>query len=178
MRFLIKLVLVKLLTWFQITFIYRFRSVGKELRLDRRLFVLPGRVSVGDHCYVGRHSYLDGDIEIGHFVMLASNVAIVGGDHRFDQPGVLMAEGGREPWLKTRIGNDVWIGHGAIMLNGISIGDGAIIGAGSVVTSDIPPYSIAAGNPARILRPRFDAEARKVHEKRLRDELVKRGIAQ
>ncbi len=56
------------------------------------------------------------------------------------------------------IGNDVWIGADAIVLSGIRIGDGAIIGAGAVVTHDVPPYAIAAGNPARIIRLRFPEE--------------------
>jgi phosphonate metabolism protein (transferase hexapeptide repeat family) len=55
------------------------------------------------------------------------------------------------------IGHDVWIGHGAIILPGRSIGDGAVIAAGAIVTKDVPPYSIVAGTPARIVRPRFEA---------------------
>lgn len=58
----------------------------------------------------------------------------------------------------TVVGNDVWIGEQATILPGIRIGDGAIIGAHSVVGSDIPPYTIAAGNPARVIRKRFDDE--------------------
>jgi hypothetical protein len=54
------------------------------------------------------------------------------------------------------IGHDVWIGHGAIILPGRSIGDGAVVAAGAVVTKDVPPYSIVAGTPARIVRPRFE----------------------
>ncbi|WP_137110840.1 CatB-related O-acetyltransferase [Rhodobacter sp. SY28-1] len=57
----------------------------------------------------------------------------------------------------TVIGHDVWIGHGALILPGVRIGSGAIIGAGSVVTRDVAPYSIVAGNPARLIRPRFAA---------------------
>jgi acetyltransferase-like isoleucine patch superfamily enzyme len=56
------------------------------------------------------------------------------------------------------IGNDVWIGFGAIILSGVTIGDGAAIGACSVVTRDVPPYAIAAGNPAQIIRYRFPEE--------------------
>ena len=58
----------------------------------------------------------------------------------------------------TVIGNDVWIGQNAVILPGVRIGDGAIIGASSVVGSDVPPYTIVAGNPARTLRKRFDEE--------------------
>ncbi len=54
------------------------------------------------------------------------------------------------------IGNDVWIGANVILKEGLTIGDGCIIGAGSVITKDIPPYSIAVGNPCRVIRPRFD----------------------
>ena len=58
----------------------------------------------------------------------------------------------------TVIGNDVWIGQNAVILPGVHIGDGAIIGANSVVGTDVEPYTIAAGNPAKVLRKRFDAE--------------------
>lgn len=58
----------------------------------------------------------------------------------------------------TVIGNDVWIGHGAMILPGVTIGNGAIIGAGSVVAKDVPAYAIVAGNPARVIRFRFEAE--------------------
>ena len=58
----------------------------------------------------------------------------------------------------TVIGNDVWIGQNALILPGVHIGDGAIIGANSVVSKDVPPYTVAAGNPARFIRNRFDEE--------------------
>ncbi len=58
----------------------------------------------------------------------------------------------------TVIGNDVWIGQNATIMPGVRIGDGAIIGANSTVASDISPYSVAAGNPARVIRRRFDDE--------------------
>lgn len=150
-RKLVRWVLLRL----QTTFLYRFRHVGRDCRLDRSLFVYPGKVSLGDRCYVGRYCYLDGDITIGSHTMLASSVAVVGGDHAFDKPGVLMIDSGREHWKPTHIGSDCWIGHGAVILNGVSIGDGSVVAAGSVVLGDVPPQVIVAGNPARVIRPRF-----------------------
>ena len=57
---------------------------------------------------------------------------------------------------ETLVGNDVWIGRSVIIISGVKIGDGSVIGAGSIVTKDIPPYAIVAGNPARVIRFRFD----------------------
>ena len=146
-----------LLLAFQTTFFYRFRQIGPGCRLDKSLFVFPNRVTLGKRCYIGRYAYLDGDITIGNFTMLASQVAVVGGDHVFDNPDALMIDGGREHWKPTRIGSDVWIGHGAIIMNGVSIGDGAVVAAGSIVLQDVPPRVIVAGSPARVIRSRSAA---------------------
>lgn len=137
------------------------------MRLGKRLFVFPHRVSLGDYCYIGTGCYLDGDLTVGAYSMLANNVAVVGGDHAFATPGITMRDGGREPWLPTVLGRDVWVGHGAIILNGLSIGDGAVIAAGSVVTKNVDAFSIVAGNPARHLRWRFDEVGQKVHIEQL-----------
>ena len=72
------------------------------------------------------------------------------------EPSTLAAlRDGMEALPDTVIGNDVWIGHGALILPGVRIGDGAIIGAGAVVARDVPPYTVFAGNPARHIRDRF-----------------------
>ena len=147
---------LRLLLLLQTTFLYRFKSIGQGCRLDKSLFVFPGRVTLGNRCYVGRYSYLDGDITIGDHTMLASSVAIVGGDHAFDLFDILIIDGGREHWKPTRIGSNVWIGHGAIILNGVTIGNGSIVAAGSVVLRDVPPNAIVGGNPARFIRSRLD----------------------
>lgn len=152
---MLKVFLLKLLLLWQTTFVYKFRAIGFGCRLDKDLFVMPNRVTLGNRCYIGRYSYLDGDISIGDNTMLASSVGIVGGDHKFLQKGALMIDGGREHWRATRIGNDVWIGYGAIILNGVCIGDGALVAAGSVVVRDVAPYTIVSGNPAIFLKNRF-----------------------
>lgn len=154
--------LKKTLLWWllfvQRTFFYRFRAIGSGCRLDKNIFVMPNRVTLGKRCYIGRYSYLDGDITIGDFTMLASSVAIIGGDHAFRQRNVLMIDAGREHWNPTWIGSDVWIGHGATILNGVRIGDGAIVAAGAVVVKDVAPYTIVGGNPAKMLKKRFSDE--------------------
>jgi acetyltransferase-like isoleucine patch superfamily enzyme len=103
---------------------------------------------------------------IGRFCSVAGGVTILlGGEHRVDWVttypfNVLFKEAqGIEGHPKTKgdvtIGNDVWIGTDAFILSGVTVGDGAVIAARSVVTKDVPPYSIVAGNPARVVRYRF-----------------------
>nr|CAD6617808.1 antibiotic acetyltransferase [arsenite-oxidising bacterium NT-25] len=164
MRVRLKRLAIRTLTWFQINLIYDFREVGENVRLGKRLFVSKGRVSVGTDVYIGAYSYLDGDISIGNDVMLANNVAIVGGDHIFRTPGIATFAAPREHWRRTTIEDNCWIGHGAIILNGITMGQGAIVAAGSVVTRNVAPYSIVAGNPASALGNRFDEEQQRQHE--------------
>ena len=132
------------------------------------------RVSVGRYTY-GTPQFKvwsEGErIEIGAFCSIADDVLIFGGgEHRldwvttyplriaFNSPG---AGQDGHPHTKgpTVIGNDVWIGHGAMVVSGVRVGDGACIGAGAVVTRDVPPYSVVAGNPAKVVRRRFDEQS-------------------
>jgi len=106
-------------------------------------------------------------VSIGAFCSIAEEVVIFGGgEHRSDWVttfplriafGDPLAGLDGHPANKgpTRIGNDVWIAYGATILSGVQIGDGAIIGARAVVTRDVPPYGVVAGNPARVVRKRF-----------------------
>ena len=101
---------------------------------------------------IGDYGYAMGDNQIAHaqigkFVNIATSVRINPPNHPTWRAKDLV-----------EIGHDVWLGHGAIVMPGVKIGDGAAIGSGAVVTRDVPPYAIAVGVPARVLRPRFDAE--------------------
>ena len=111
------------------------------------------------------------DCSIGAFCSLANNVIIGGGAHPIewastspvfynnrDSVKKKFSRFEREPHKRTIVGNDVWVGRSAIILQGITIGNGAIIGAGAVVTKDVEPYTIVAGCPARILRKRFSED--------------------
>lgn len=112
-----------------------------------------------EYSFVNIGCTIDTDVELGRYSMLAPRVAIIGGDHRFDLPGVPIIFAGRAERKKTVIGDDCWIGFGAIILAGVTIGRGAIVAAGAVVTKDVGPYEIHGGVPARKLASRFDDEA-------------------
>ncbi|XPV68296.1 MAG: DapH/DapD/GlmU-related protein [Halarcobacter sp.] len=66
---------------------------------------------------------------------------------------------------RVHVGHDVWLGHNVVIMGGVTIGNGAVIGSGSIVTKDIPPYAIAVGNPARVIKYRFDEKSREALEK-------------
>jgi acetyltransferase-like isoleucine patch superfamily enzyme len=88
----------------------------------------------------------------------------LGDDHRFDIPAIPIIFSGRPPLRSTRIGRDVWIGAGSIVLAGVEIGDGSIVAAGTVVTKNIPACEIHGGAPNRKIRDRFlDARDRDRH---------------
>lgn len=153
---------------------YRFKSIGKYFVVsDTTSFFKKNSIEVGDYVFIGVKAHFYANIKIGHFVMFASNVAIIGGDHRFDVVGVPTRFSGRDGLeeLLTVIEDDVWVGHGATILAGTRIGRGAVIAAGAVVTKDVPPYAVVAGVPAKLLRYRFDAQQQKQHNESL-DRLI------
>lgn len=155
----------------------RFLNAGEDLHVGAgtRLWA-PVRLCIGRHVYIGKYVNIEANADIGDFCLVANAVAIVGRhDHDFTKIGYPMRFA---PWIGSRhaqqcpyrhekavIEQDVWLGYGAIVLTGVVVGRGSIIAAGSVVTSDIPPYSIAAGVPARPISTRFpDPADRAAHE--------------
>ena len=107
----------------------------------------------GEFCIFG----VNAGIKIGRSVMIAQAVTIRDTDHQTIALDIPMAQQGIVT-APVDIGDDVWIGHGAIILKGVSIGEGAIVAAGSVVTKDVVNYSIVAGVPAKLLRMRQGRE--------------------
>lgn len=132
---------------------------------------LDPRVTVGRHTYGHRRGNFllwtpDERIEVGAFCSFSAGVKLFGGgEHKasvttFPLRTLLVdPEGGNvEATSKgpTRVGNDCLLGWGALVLSGVTVGHGAILGAGAVVARDVPPYAVVAGNPARVVRMRFD----------------------
>ena len=109
---------------------------------------------IGDRSGIGVKCEAHGPITIGHDVMMGPEVVIYTGNHRHDRVDIPMMDQGGENCKPATIGNDVWIGRRAMIIPGAVIGDGCIIAAGAVVTHTIPPYNIAAGVPAKIVKNR------------------------
>lgn len=108
-----------------------------------------------EHTYIGAGSLIGQGVSIGAYTMFGPRVVCVGDDHRIDVVGVPAIFAGRPPLRPTRIGRDVWVGASAILLSGVEIGDGAIVAAGTVVSSSIPACEIHGGIPNRKIRDRF-----------------------
>lgn len=115
-----------------------------------------GQVTVGAKVVLGRHNVINSflDVEIGDESLCADGIAILDFDHRFDQPEVAIRRQGIRA-RPTRIGRDVWIGTKATVLKGANVGDGSIVASHAVVRGEIPPFSIVAGVPARVIRSRL-----------------------
>ncbi len=110
---------------------------------------------MGKSGYIGKGSTITNKVIIGDYTMLSTKVSIVGGDHNYELVGTPIVYSGRPTMPLTKIGNDVWIGHRVTILAGVTIGDGAIVAAGSVVTKSIPPCQIFGGVPAKFIKNRF-----------------------
>lgn len=126
------------------------------------------RISLGNRVGIGPHGIFLTDVEIADDVLIAARVSFVNRhEHRMEKVGCLIRESGNGPASLVIVERDVWIGLGAILIGPVRIGRGAVVGAGAVVTRDVPPYTIVAGVPARVHRHRFSPEQQEEHERRL-----------
>jgi len=144
----------------------KYLTVANHLHVGKgTLLWAPQKIRIGTHVYIGKQVHIEANCDIGDYCLLANRVAIVGRhDHNFTAVGFPMRY---TPWIgsnrfpnphidvKAVIESDVWLGYGVTVLTGTTIGRGSVIAAGSVVTHNIPPYSIAAGVPAKVIGRRF-----------------------
>ena len=117
------------------------------------------RSRIGDYVYVGAGSVSSGPMTIGDLTMIAARLTVVGNDHVFTNPNIpTRINFPSESRRVTLIGSDVWIGQDVTLIEGIKIGRGSIIATKSLGVSDVPPYSIYGGIPAKLIRPRFSKD--------------------
>lgn len=146
--------------------------VLQEAEVDKTSAICSGvrfyRGKIGKYSYIGNNSFVT-DTDIGSFTSISTDCYIGGTSHPVEWvstspvfhkwENILKKNFSRheyEIFHRTHIGNDVWIGNRVMIKAGVTIADGAVIGMGSIVTKDIGPYEIWAGNPARFIRKRFD----------------------
>lgn len=167
--------LLRIILWF-----HRFDSLGTHCGVGRRVRIYgPMRISMGDGSALFDEVLLIGNgrltigarstvgyacvfgcadrIDIGNDVMISASCYVTDLDHTFASVGVPIAEQGVQT-AAVVIEDDVWVGAHSIVLRGVRIGRGAVIGANSVVTRDVPAYTIAAGSPARVIKHRVRGE--------------------
>ena len=130
------------------------------------------KISIGNDVYIGPHAMFSSlkGITIGSKVTFGPNVSIMAGNHNFREVGKYIFDvhyKRDDDDLPVVIEDDTWIGCNVTILKGVRIGRGAIVGAGSVVTKDVPDYAIVGGNPAKIIRNRFSEEEIAEHERLL-----------
>jgi acetyltransferase-like isoleucine patch superfamily enzyme len=150
----------------------RFAGYGKNFDFDPDGMYSYETITVGDNVTLGVRPTLlatRSTIRIGNNVMFGPGVTVRGGNHRFDVVGTPiraitdeMKRPEDDPGVV--IEDDVWVGGGATILGGVTVGRGSVIGGSAVVTKDVPPYSIAVGNPARVVKQRFGVEDILEHE--------------
>lgn len=130
-----------------------FDKCGKKINIDRNA-IIGNHIVIGDYSGIGRDSVVSDYVTIGNHVMMGPECLIYTRNHNYSSTKVPMCFQGFNEYKPVVIGDDVWIGGRVIILPGVKVGKGSVIGAGSIVTKDVEPYSIVAGNPAKKIKKR------------------------
>ncbi len=127
-----------------------FKKCGKNVDVGRFCKLGPN-IAIGDCSGIGDRSELIGKVRIGNDVMIGPQVMIIAKNHNYDRLDIPMNKQG-ETAKGVVIKNDIWIGARAIILDGVTVGSGSIVGAGAVVTKDVPENAIVGGVPAKLIK--------------------------
>jgi len=133
---------------------YSLKNVHKTIYISGKSTISKD-LKAGPYVFIAGGCVIYPKVTIGDYTLLAPNVKILGGDHEINKVGLPIIFSGRSVLEETNIGKDVWIGANCIVKAGITIGNGSIVAAGSVVTKDIESYSINGGVPSKKIKDRF-----------------------
>jgi len=114
-------------------------------------------IEMGEYSFINVDCIITAKVKMGRYALLGHRVAIIGDNHNFDVPGTPIIFSGMPEPKVTIIEEDAWVGFGTVVLSGVTIGRGAIVAAGSVVTRDVPAFEIHGGIPNKKIRDRFDS---------------------
>lgn len=129
-----------------------FDKCGKNVDIGRKI-KLSFKIELGDNSSIGDNSFIQGNVKIGKNVMIAPECMFIASNHNYLDKSIPMNKQGKTA-NGIEIGNDVWIGARATILDGVKIADGTIVGAGAVVTKNTEKNSIVGGVPAKIIKKR------------------------
>ena len=127
--------------------------MGENVNIEKNALVPPG-ITIGNNSGIGMNCRLLSCVTIGDNVIMGPYCFFCTKNHEYSRTDIPINQQGYQETKPIIVGNDVWFGQGVIVLPGVNIGNGAIIGAGAVVTKDVPPYAIVGGNPAHIIKYR------------------------
>jgi maltose O-acetyltransferase len=135
-----------------------FRSCGRNVNVEHGALINSGRdIDIGDRSGIGLDAFISGPLIIGRDVIMGPNCTFLSINRNTPSTTQPMIEQGFKPASPPVIEDDVWLGANVTVLPGRRIGTGSIVAAGAIVASDVPPYSVVAGNPARVIKQRDSA---------------------
>lgn len=132
-------------------------TYGCKISFDDNVDIRSGKGSdsfIGNNVSINKNTVIRGRFRIGNDCAIAPNCTIIGANHSFQRVDIPIKQQGFSCRGGVIIEDDVWIGANSVVLDGVTIGRGCVIGAGSIVTKSVPPYSIAVGNPCRVIKSR------------------------
>lgn len=156
---------------------YPFVQFGKNVHVQWNVeFFSPNNnVIIGNDVGINSGTVIISDLIVGNDVLIAPRCGFINrGEHTYDICGQTIFCGPRARTEIIVIKDDVWIGYGTTVLGGLTIGEGSIVAAGSIVINNVPEYSIVAGNPAKVIKMRFNKEEIITHKEMLRKRYEKK----